>query len=65
MSFKGPSEMAIIISTINTHMYINILDNFLIESIENWFGDDEVIFQDDNLSCQRAKRNKAFFRKGI
>ena len=38
--------MAIITSTINAHVYIEILDNFLISSLENWFGDDEVIFQD-------------------
>ena len=44
MSFKGPIEMVIIISTINVLVYIEILDNFLISSIENWFGDDEIIF---------------------
>ena len=30
--------MAIIISTINAYVYIEILDTFLIPSIENWFG---------------------------
>ena len=54
MSFKWQGEV-IIISTINAHDDIKILDNFLISSIENWFGDDEVIFQDDNASCHLAK----------
>ena len=47
MSFEGPGEMAIINSIINIHVYIEILDNFLIPTIENWFGNNEVIFQDD------------------
>ena len=32
-----------------------IVDNFLIPSIENWSGDDEVIFQDDDASCHSSK----------
>ena len=35
----------------NTHVYIEILDNFFIPWIENWFGDDEIIFQGDYASC--------------
>ena len=33
--------------TINAYMYIDTLDNFLIPSIENWFGDGDI-FQNDN-----------------
>ena len=40
--------MATIASTINTHVYNEIRDNFLIPILENWFGDDEVIFQYNN-----------------
>ena len=47
--------MAVITLKINVLVYIEIRDNFLIPSIENWFGDDEVIFPDDNASCHRAK----------
>ena len=53
-------KMLVIASTINAHVYNEILDNFLIPSIENWFGDNEVIFQEDNTSCHRAKEIKAF-----
>ena len=36
--------MAIITLTINALVYIEILDDFLISLIENWFGGDEIIF---------------------
>ena len=36
--------MAIIISTMNAHVFIEIPYKFLIPLIENWFGDDDVIF---------------------
>ena len=39
MAFKR-WEVAIIISTINTHVYTEILDNFFILMIENRFSDD-------------------------
>lgn len=63
MSLKRPGEMTIIASTINAHKYIEILDNFLVPSIENWSGDDEVIFQDANTSCHRAKGIKTFLQE--
>ena len=45
-------------------MYIEILGNFLITSIENQF-DDEFIFQDVNASCHWAKEIKAFLQNKI
>ena len=45
-------------STVNTHVYIEILDNFHILSKENWSGN-LAICQDNNTSCHRAKRVKA------
>ena len=54
-------EMAIITPTINAHVYIEILDNCLTPLRENWFGDYEVIFQ-DNASCTKAKGIKAFLQ---
>ena len=55
--------MTFITSTINEHMYIKILDNFLIPSRENWLGDDEVIFPDYDASCLRANKVKAFLKE--
>uniref|UniRef100_A0A3B1IEA9 Tc1-like transposase DDE domain-containing protein n=1 Tax=Astyanax mexicanus TaxID=7994 RepID=A0A3B1IEA9_ASTMX len=60
MSGKGTGEMTVVNSTINAQVYIDILDSFLIPSIEQMFGDNEIIFQDDNASCHRAKTVKAF-----
>ena len=31
-------------------IYVDFLDTFLIPSIERMFGDDEIIFEDDNAS---------------
>ena len=55
--------MAILISIINAHESIEIPDNLIILSIENWFVEDKVIFQDDNASCHSAKGIKAFRRE--
>ena len=55
MSGKSTGEMAVITSSINAQVYIDILDTFLILSIERMFWDDDIIFQDDNASCHRAK----------
>lgn len=55
--------MAIITSTLSAQVYIEILDTFLLPSMEEKFGDDEVIFQDDNASCHSAKSVKAFLQE--
>ena len=39
--------MAIITATISAYVYIEILYNFLISSIENSFSDNEVIFSEN------------------
>ena len=60
MSFKGSKT----ISDHNSNsQYIEILDNFLIPSIENWFGNDEVILRNDNGSCHRTKEIKTFHQE--
>uniref|UniRef100_A0A3Q3AU23 Tc1-like transposase DDE domain-containing protein n=1 Tax=Kryptolebias marmoratus TaxID=37003 RepID=A0A3Q3AU23_KRYMA len=63
MSGKGTGEMAVITSSINAQVYIDILDTFLIPSVERMFGDDEIIFQDDNASCLRAKTVGTFLEE--
>jgi DDE superfamily endonuclease len=63
MSGKSTGEMAVITSSINAQVYIDILDTFLIPSIERMFGDDDIIFQDDNASCHRAKTVKTFLEE--
>ncbi len=63
MSGKGTGEMAVITSSINAQVYVDILDTFLIPSVERMFGDDDIIFQDDNASCHRAKTVKTFLEE--
>ena len=55
ISVKGQGKMAIITFTINVNVYIKILDDILIQSIENWVNDEEVIYHDDNGSCHWTK----------
>ena len=60
MQSKGRDELAVIKTTVNFRIYIDILDHFLIPSIDNAFGDEDVVFQDDNVSCHRAKYVRDF-----
>lgn len=56
--------MAVISSTITAHVYTEIKDNFFfISSMENCFGDEKVIFQDDNASCHRVREIKIFLQE--
>uniref|UniRef100_A0A672FA08 Tc1-like transposase DDE domain-containing protein n=1 Tax=Salarias fasciatus TaxID=181472 RepID=A0A672FA08_SALFA len=63
MSGKGSGEKAVVKSSINAQVYIDILDSFLIPSIEKMFGNDEILFQDDNASYHRAKTVTVFLGK--
>lgn len=51
--------MATITSLVNGQVYIEILNTFLILLMEHSFHY-EVIFQDNNASCQRVKNIKDF-----
>ena len=55
MASKRPGELAVVKTTVNSTNYIDILDHFLIPSIDNAFEEKDVAFQDDNDSCHRAK----------
>jgi len=46
-------EITIITSTVNAEEYIGIKDTFIMQSIQNRFGS-EVIFQDDDMSLDKA-----------
>ena len=64
MSFKGVGEITVNTSTIDA-MYIEILDNILIPSLEGWLGDDDVIFQHDKYLVTEQRRLGLFFTKDI
>ena len=64
MPIKG-KDMEIIISTINTITYIQILENFLNPSIENTFDYKEVcFFSNNNAPSHRVNRVKDFLQEG-
>ena len=52
---KESDELAVIKTTVNSRIYIHILDHFLIPSIDNAVKYEDVVFQDDNTSCHREK----------
>ena len=60
MSFKERWEVEIITSTINVNVCCEILDNPSSQPIENWFGNDNVIFPDDKAPCHITKEIKCF-----
>ena len=55
--YRTKDSGKVITATINLHVYIQI-QGILTTTIEYWFGDYEVIFQDNNISCRRAKEVK-------
>lgn len=64
MTSQGVGKLCIVLQTINSEVYVNILEHYLIPSIEEAFGDSsDFLFQDDNASCHRGKRVKDFLNK--
>lgn len=55
---KDQGETIIITPRINAHVHIEILDNFIIPSMENWIGN----FQCNNAFCHRTKEFKGFLQ---
>lgn len=64
MTSQRVGKLCIVLRTINSEVYIDILEHYLIPSIEEAFGDSsDFIFQDDNASCHRSKKVKNFFNR--
>ena len=62
MCGEGTGALTTIIGRINQRDYIDVLEHFFIPSIEDHFGDDDVIFQDDNASCHTANLVKGLLQ---
>lgn len=63
MTAQSVGELCIVLRTVNSEVYEEILEHFLIPSIEKWFPDsDDFIYQDDNASCHRSKRIKQYLQ---
>lgn len=59
---ESPRKTSTITWTVNGWVFTKMLDTFLIPLIENRFGDDEVIFWDDNKFYHRTKKVKDFLQ---
>ena len=56
MTAQGVGKLCILYVTINSEIYMQVLEEFLIPSIESWFLDsNDFHFQQDNASCHRSK----------
>lgn len=57
ISIHGVGELAVVDGRLNHQGYIALLDEYLLPSIENMFGDraHPFIFQDDNAPCHRPR----------
>ena len=61
ISYQGAGQLAIVLRYVNADVYQKISENFLLPSLDEWFGDSSnFIFQDDNAFPHRSKINKAF-----
>ncbi|GFT60838.1 transposable element Tcb1 transposase [Trichonephila clavipes] len=58
MSSHGVGRLHIISGTVKAMDYIEILQNKLLPTARDLFGNQSLIFQDDNAPCHRAKHNK-------
>ena len=56
---QDTGALTTIIGRINQRVNIDVLENFLISSIEDHFGDDDMILQDYNVSRHRANQVKS------
>ena len=61
MTSKMPGELAVVKTTANSRIYIDILAHVLFPSIDNVFEDENVVFQEDNVSYHKAKRIRDCF----
>ncbi|GFW24285.1 transposable element Tcb1 transposase [Trichonephila clavipes] len=55
MSSQGVGRLHIVSGTVKSMDYIEILQNKLLPTVRDLFGNQSWIFQDDNAPCHRAK----------
>lgn len=59
-SFFGTGRLAVIQGTMTAAKYKLTLDQYLLPQIDEWYGGEEVIFQQDNAPCHKAASVKSF-----
>ena len=64
MISQGVGKLCVVSQTINSEVHVDILQHYLIPSIEEAFGDSsDFLFQDDNVPSHRRKRVKDFLKR--
>lgn len=63
MSSHGRGNICLVNGTVNSAAYIDILQTFLLPTVEHQFGDEAVVFQDDNASCHRSRAVKSYLQQ--
>jgi transposase len=64
ITYDGPGLCSIYDGRMDQHKYIETLENHLIPTIDLYFGDkSELIFQQDNAPCHKAKTVKSWFEE--
>ena len=64
MTYQGVGILCIVLRTIKSEVYVDILEHYLISSIEEEFCDSPYfLFQEDNAYCHRSKQIKDFLNQ--
>ncbi len=61
MSSAGVGPLCFLKSTVNTAIYQNILEHFMLSSADKLYGDADFIFQQDLAPAHTAKGTKSWF----
>ena len=61
MSATGVSPLCFLKGTMNSAIYLEVLENFLVPAAEELFGDADFIFQQDLAPPHSAKTTKRWF----
>lgn len=66
ISTSGTSRLAIIDGTMDQKKYINVLESHLLPQLQEWFGENEFLYQQDRAPCHTARSvNRWFAKKGL
>ncbi|KAI4894106.1 hypothetical protein NFI96_020168, partial [Prochilodus magdalenae] len=63
MSARGVGELCFLKKTVNAAVYQDVLETFLIPTVEEQFGEEDFIFQQDLAPAHAAKSTKDWFTK--
>uniref|UniRef100_A0AAR2JEB8 Transposase Tc1-like domain-containing protein n=1 Tax=Pygocentrus nattereri TaxID=42514 RepID=A0AAR2JEB8_PYGNA len=63
MSARGVGKLCFLKKTVNAAVYQDILETFLIPTVEEQFGEEDFIFQQDLAPAHAAKSTKDWFTK--